>query len=273
MYGFRNRVASTSSLSPAAGTLQAWRAAEPDGPARPSRNGQVWRLSATFACLLGLPAVAHASFTFSAPNLAPGSNYRLIFVTSEETSASASDISTYNAFVNSVAGNDPSLPSTTWTAIASTESESAVANISSVCSGACLNAPVYLVDGSTVIATNQANFFSGTILNALDEDESGNTSGDSYVWTGSTSDGAIDGGSAMGDTGAEIGAGNFTDFGNYMDFGFSVSASDTLPLYAISGLLTVSNAVPEPMSGGLLLLGGAATGLVRRLRRKRPATV
>jgi len=31
--------------------------------------------------------------------------------------------------------------------------------------------------------------------------------------------------------------------------------------------------VPEPVSGSLLLVGGAATGLVRRLRRKRQSAV
>ena len=236
-------------------------------------------MSATFACLRGLPAVAHASFTFSAPNLAPGSPYRLIFVTSASTLGISSNISTYNAYVTSVAGNDLSLPTTTWIAIASTDSVSALANVDSICSGACLTAPIYLVDGSTVIATNQAQFFGGTILHAIGEDESGNTPSNSYVWTGSTTSGLVKVGFAMGDTDAEVGNSTQTTSGFYMDIGFPFGAhepstvSDTsLAMYAISGELTVpepKTSAPEPMSGSLLLVGGMATGLVRRLRRKR----
>jgi hypothetical protein len=276
MFGFRNRFLAASSLSPTGD----WQLTAPAGPARlPTRNTHVWRMSATLACLLGLPVTAHADFTFSAPNLAPGSPYRLIFVTSEETLATSTSISTYNAFVTSVAGNSPTLPTTTWTAIASTESESAVANISSVCSGACLTAPIYLVDGATVIAMNQSLFFSGTILNAIDEDESGNTPSGQYVWTGSTSSGLVNTGVALGDTDAEVGNASITTGGNYMDIGFPFNANtgftqsdSSLPLYAISGELTVperKTSTPEPMSGSLLLVGGIATGLVRRLRRKR----
>jgi hypothetical protein len=42
------------------------------------------------------------------------------------------------------------------------------------------------------------------------------------------------------------------------------------PIYAISGVITTPT-VSEPATLSVLALGGVATGLVRRLRRKRPS--
>ena len=57
----------------------------------------------------------------------------------------------------------------------------------------------------------------------------------------------------------------------YLNNGWNFnSSSSNFPLYAISGQLNVPASTPEPMSGALLLVGGAATGLVRRLRRRQP---
>lgn len=229
-------------------------------------------MSVAMLCLLGLPAVAHADYI--APNLAPGSAYRLIFVTSDSITATSSDEATYNSFVNEEASQNSSLPTTTWTAITSTESQSAVGNVDTVCSTeACLNAPIYLVDGTTLIAANQASLFGGTLNTSIYETQSGGQPSSSYIWTGSTTDGQINSGNALGDSGAEIGNLSFTNgSGFYTDilafaFGWDFSASASLPVLAISGELTVPSSVPEPASSLLLLTSLAGTGLVLRRRR------
>lgn len=232
-----------------------------------ARDFPLLRVSATIVGLLGLPVAAQASFT--PPNLPSGSAYRLIFVTSDTTDATSTAISTYNTFVTTAAGFDSTLPSTSWSAIASTSTTSALNNVDAVCSTiGCQSAPIYLVDG-TLVANNQSDLFSQAAINPISEDENG-TSYSGYVWTGSTS-GGNSSSAAMGSASAEVGNNTFSFPSDYFDIGFSYTNATKLPLYAISGQLTVP--APEPMSGSLLLVGGVATGLVRRLRRKcgRPA--
>lgn len=244
----------------------------PIGPSAPSRTPPLLSMSVAMVCLLGLPVVAHASYM--PPNLAPGSTYRLIFVTSGTIDGTSSDESTYNNFANSQAALNSSLPSTTWSAITSTEATSALANIDAVCtSAACLAAPIYLVDATTLVATNQAALFSGLLGTAIYETQTGATSNPSYVWTGSTASGGIASGNAMGDSSPVIAFPSSTNgTGQHPNIfsGGNFPASTSNPIYAISGALSVP--VPEPASGALLLTGLASTGLVLRRRRKqRPA--
>jgi hypothetical protein len=272
MFGYRNKVLSASALSPSAMTEQGWQLAAPlSGPRSSPVDFPLLRLSATVVCLLGLPALAHADPAFLGPaGLPAGSPYRLIFVTSTLTPATSGNLPDYNTFVTDAATLNSGLPKTTWTAIASTEGESAVDNVTAGCAGGCLSVPIYLVDGTTLIANNQGQLFSGTILNTITEDEHGSalsTSKSNYVWTGSNADGTTDPGEALGDANPMAGTANSTT--SYLVSFSGFSSSTSFPLYAISGQLTVPTSTPEPMSGSLLLAGGAATGLVRRLRRKR----
>ncbi|MDE2515141.1 MAG: VPLPA-CTERM sorting domain-containing protein [Rhodospirillales bacterium] len=245
----------------------------PIGPSAASRTPPLLGMSVAMVCLLGLPVVAHASYI--APNLAAGSNYRLIFVTADTIQATSSNEATYNNFANSEAALNSSLPSTTWSAITSTEATSAITNIDAVCTtSACLNAPIYLVDATTLIATNQAALFSGLLKTAIYETQSGATSNPYYVWTGSTSSGEIATGNAMGDSGPSVGlpsATNGTGQHPSIFSGSNFGASFANPIYAISGVLTVPASVPEPASAALLLTGLAGTGLVLRRRKQRPA--
>jgi hypothetical protein len=224
-------------------------------------------MSAAIVGLLGLPVAAQA--TYIPPDLLPGSAYRLMFVTSTDTTAQSSSISTYNSFVTSAAALNPSLPSATWTAIASTGSISAVTNIDTACSGGCLSDPIYLVDGTTLIAANQAALFSGTILHTVTETQNGAGSSPANVWTGSNANGSIATQDfALGGEHPKTGFPQFTNW-EWLAGGTTTENTYSFPLYAISSQLTVPAAAPEPASGSLLLVGVAATGLVRRLRRRR----
>jgi hypothetical protein len=242
--------------------------------------------STALACVLGFPAVAAASSFEEPTGLAPGSTYRLIFVTSDTTTATSSNIATYNTLANTDA-NLPAavafgLPSSTWSAVAGTDTVSALSNISVGCTGSCLTDPIYLVNG-TEVATSQAALFSAPILTDIDLTEVGGAAPShtgyydaNYVWTGSNPDGSLADVEppyyvyGLGDSSGYAGAGLSDSTSYYLDDG-NDTQTIAEPIYAISGELTVPSAniaAPEPMSAALLLTGGVMTGLARIRRRK-----
>jgi hypothetical protein len=230
-------------------------------------------VSAALACLLSVPAVAHADFVPP-----PGvTDYRLIFVTADTTAAVSSNIADYNSFATSEAALNPNLPSTIWTAVASTDPVNAVSNIA--CTPDCSNIPIFLVDGTEVATSSTALFNAATVslLNGIDEDQFGNSTA-GYVWTGSFSDGTaniqtFDGDtfdSTMGNGGpVEVGFSGATD-GRAIDGGGPWFVGDPIdgltgePVYAISNVIST----PEPATVSLLAFGGLMTGLLGRFRRR-----
>jgi hypothetical protein len=212
--------------------------------------------------ILGLPAAALADFMPPAGVM----DYRLAFVTDMTTDATSTDIATYNTIVSTEAADNPDLPSTIWTAIASTASVSAASNIS--CGATCdNNVPIFLVDG-TEVATSATALFEGAIMNSISEDEFGDVGPNAYVWTGSNSDGSADAGATLGTADPEAGNAFLGTIGGLLATQ-TESADNQLSLLAISG--EISAPVPEPISLSLLAFGGIATGLAKR-RKRQPAT-
>ena len=72
--------------------------------------------------LLGVAGSVSAAPVTAPTGLSPGEQYRLAFMTSTLSTATATDIATYNTFVTNVANSVTELADlgTTWTAIAST---------------------------------------------------------------------------------------------------------------------------------------------------------
>jgi hypothetical protein len=257
-----------------------------------------WTGTATTACLLALPVMAQADPAFTLPvGLSPGEQYRLMFVTTNTTPGDDNLIADYNSFVSTDAALNPSLPSTTWKAVASTSTVSAATNID--CGTSCDALPVFLVNGTQVAnssGTGTNGLFSGALLVPINVTESGTSAPTGYpnfyVWTGSTPSGGIapiNSYSYGGPSDDEFTVtyngplGTATPYPTVGDdqssddeaFNFGSNAGeDTQGLYAISGALTVPGAsVPAPGGAPLFLLGGLVAFVARKFRRGERQTV
>lgn len=126
----------------------------------------------------------------------PGDTYRLVFVSSTLIDATSSDISVYNAHVQSAA-NAAGYGSVTWKAIVSTATIDARDNTVTNPLFDGDGEPVYLINGTDVIATGYEDLWDGSISHAINLNE--NLGGLNYslpiwtqyspVWTGTAIDG------------------------------------------------------------------------------------
>jgi hypothetical protein len=195
------------------------------------------------------------------PDLAPGSTFRFVFETDGSTTATSSNIADYDNFVNAQAnGATYDGQTVTWQAIGSTASVDAITHI-----GVNPNiSGVYLVTGQQVATgdgTSAGGLWSGAIQTQINVDIASNTLTNALVWTGSDADG---GGASSGwvlgntgDGGVVVLGGNFMTAAGWVSLTNSYSYS-TSQMYAISSVLTVAAAVPEPSSGLLALIGISA---------------
>jgi hypothetical protein len=170
-------------------------------------------------------------------------SYRIAFVTSGTTNATATDIATYNAFVNNAANAPGSLLAplnTTWRVIGSTAAVSAFANV-----GGSDPAPIYRMNGTKVASSGAALFNTATtpLAAAVDLDEHGNvvlaSGGVHGVWTGTNADGSSSTVFHLGTTFPEVAAGWDTYIGGLWLAGPNLSSGFPNPLYGISVDLTV----------------------------------
>jgi hypothetical protein len=187
------------------------------------------------------------------PNLPAGSQYELIFVTADETTATSTDISTYNSFVTAEANSDPILAAlgVTWQAVASTASINAATNAPS--SGL----PVYNTGGGEVAA---AGLYTANLLMPIKDTQFGVPiiiaedpwTGTDYTGTASTN--------PLGSSLPWYGDAYTTlsiwahDFGHPADY--------PLPVFALSSPITVPlSPTPEPATvmilGSICLMYGA----------------
>jgi len=235
---------------------------------------------------LWLPASAAWAQVIVPPNLAPGSKYRLVFVTGSwsyqnesgngTTQALSGYIADYNVLVTKVANSNAKLKElgTTWTAIASTAAISAKANTATTGEGV----PIYRLSGTADqgygrVADNYADLWDGSIDVPINVTQDGLTlvlADGLTVWTGTDT---------SGNAAYPLGSGNVRygdskdppDYDDdWISLGESKNSSIFRRLYAMSGELTVSS-VPEPASLGLGLavaLAGTAWWTRRRLAGK-----
>lgn len=243
--------------------------------------------------VLGFASISYASPITIPPGLAPGGQYRLVFVSADRTSLTlANTMATYNSFVTTEADANAQLAALTtfWRAIASTAAVTATVNVG------VYNVPVYNLAGQLVAVSDGASgLWSGALAAPVGYDQNGNAFA-TNVWTGTTATGAGAGPAAgylgalggsyrlPGDclsfyTPAQGGVGTCAEYGysgfatgGWVDAGTNFSVNQSYAMYGISDVLTVANnvsEVPEPGTVSLMMLGGMF--LVRKVRRYRGA--
>lgn len=205
--------------------------------------------------------------------LAPGSQYQLIFVTYNGIAGSYTSEAPYNAFANSEAALNPSLPSTSWRAVTST-ADGTNANINAPSDGL----PVYNTAGQ-LVAPAATGLYTENLVNPILYNQFGNSSqgppvdpGQHYgnAWTGSGPNGMPVNSAnwsflpaRMGDAHPVYGASYDPSQG-----WAAVGQSGNLPLgsvYALSAPILLP--IPEP--SGIVLAALGFGGIIAAARRAR----
>ena len=167
------------------------------------------------------------------PNLPYGSQYQIAFVTADARNASSTNISDYNSFVTQEAAANPSLPTTTWRAIASTPSVNAINNAATSAS-----IPIYNTHGQK-IANGSSDFWYPAHLAGINYDQYG-IQEFSLAWTGSNPNGSAS--NPLGQLNAENGyVPNYTS-SQWISYGES-AANNASPFYALSAPVTLVSTV------------------------------
>ncbi len=221
----------------------------------------ICKLSCLAMVLLGSTA-GYGGTIFTTPTgLAPGTQYQLLFVTSDVTFATSTNISDYNTFVTNEAALNATLAAfdlangVSWTAIGSTTTVNANANAPS--SGLVYNL------GNTELAAS--GVYGGSLLSPVSLDENGNSSTNA-VWTGSNTAGTAAGGiNDLGQTFTEYGFASLATAGWIADTN-GIESDNGLSLYALSSVITVAQTSSTPEPGTLGLTAGAALLLFWRMR-------
>ena len=234
-------------------------------------------LSGVALATLGISSAAQAAILL--PSLTPGSQYRLVFVTSGTRNATSTSIADYNTFVNNAAQVSTNLntalttagftPSTiNWKAIASTAAVNARVNTATRATDTSV--PIYRLDGAQV-ATGNVDLWDGTISNRIQYNELGSLVGALRVWTGTLASGVTSGNGLNALGRSSVSYGTTSNVNGLWIFAADDGQLKSNNLYGISDIVTVPTpttaTTPEPSSllsfitlGGLIL-GGAVRGV------------
>jgi hypothetical protein len=186
------------------------------------------------------------------PNLPPGTQYEILFVTLDPTAATSTDITTYNTFAAHEANLSPAIAALhlSWNAVASTAAVDAI-----------VNAPdngiaVYNTQGIE-LATAATGIYNGDILEPVQFNQFGNSEA-TFPATGAN---PLGGATAepMG-TALEVTLGRSTvpngSGENWLDASFGPQ-NTTYPIYALSLPITAPEPATIAMLGwALLTIGG-----------------
>lgn len=196
---------------------------------------------------------------------AAGDQYRLVFVTSSSMPATETNISVYNAFVQSAAAGSTTytnLGDATWKAIGSSSNVSAKVNTGTDGAG---GVPVILMDGITVMATDNADLWNGTAVLTAGPyagdwaapifDENG-VYRNTWVWAGSNTDGTTYTGQYLGTTeNTKVRRGKTGPGENYASAHWILRADQTKTFsYAIYGLSEPLTLVSTAPAGTMIMV-------------------
>jgi hypothetical protein len=230
------------------------------------------RLVVGFFVLAGSTFTVQAAPIVLPAGLNPGDSYRLAFVTSATITAEFTDINVYNTFVNNLTNGVAELSalSLSWTAIASTSGVDARDNTNTN-PGTSTGAPIYLLDGVTMIANDNTDLWDDDIGAPLNIDENGNVVAATQAWTGSNTDGTGRVGQELGSPLAISGDTNLSNF-----FWITLTShprTTSWRMYAISETITIPGGEPEVEISGpghlaLMAIGLVGIGITRRRIRR-----
>ncbi len=209
--------------------------------------------------VFAIPATYLVASVIPPIGLTPGSQYQLIFVTEDPSTAISFDITDYNTFVSGEAALSTELPAgATWSAVASTDTVDANVNAPSG------TLPVYNTAGQEVAAAG-VGIYTGALNNLVDYDQFGNEAAAAEannVWTGSDFTGTGIPGATLGGSGdAEVG--QVALDGTWLQLTTDIKVAEVAysrPFYALSSAITVPT--PEPASVALALFAVAALAAV-----------
>lgn len=203
----------------------------------------------------------------------PDGQYCLVFITSEVHDAVSSDIEVYNDWVQGLAnaagiGNTSALlpGGVEWKAIGSTATVDARDNTGTNPLVDGVGVPVYLLDGTTLIANDNADLWDGQIANGIDQYQAENTSTvHTWVFTGTKNDGTkADGVNMWSHLGNEDGTKAVQGSPNPAMWITGNTGWAGAPLTDEIRFYAISEVIPEPATMALLGLGGLT--LLRRRR-------
>ncbi len=215
-------------------------------------------LAVVFVVALATSQATHVAAGVMPPNLPPGSQYQLAFVTAGTTTATSSDIAFYDTFVRAEAALNPELPqSVTWDAVGTTAAVMASVNAPSA------GLPVYNTAGVEV-ASAATGLYASTLLSPIDFDQYGNLSF-TTVWTGvySVFDDSLHPGSLGFPNDGNVLVGNTNpNAGSLWIAGAVDLATNQHSLYALSTPITVPT--PEPATLALAAIAGLSAVAFRK---------
>ena len=195
--------------------------------------------------------------------LNPGDHYHIAFITAGGKNARSTNIDVYNSFATTEAkrpGSQVGRIDTHWLAMVSTELVDVAANTNTApahgvkadASGQYVRGtagresaqtgyPIYLVDGRTVVARSYDDLWDGTLVHSINVDQFGKSVESTAVWTGSAPRGHATQHRFMGSDTPRYGNTDLLD-GRWLSVAIGPRNSRAMPLYVISGVLTVPDA-------------------------------
>ena len=208
------------------------------------------------------PALCNGGVITTPTDLAPGAKYYLIFITGtgNDLTGQSSNISDYDAFVTSQALQNSELSGITWKALGSTSTVSARDHLN------IGDFPIYRLD-NVRIANNATDLWDGSIATTGMTHQGGGILPNSFVWTGSNSDGTTSS-YYLGSATPVLGFTQYSD-SNWINHRHDFPSSSSHRMLAVSQLLTVGGsgpAVPEPATITFWSLT-TSFGLLLRKRR------
>jgi hypothetical protein len=171
------------------------------------------------------------------PDLLPGEQYRVLFVTSTDRNATSTNIADYNAFVTAAASSEADFASlgTTWSAVASTAAVSARNNTNTNPANG-VGVPIYRPDGLR-LAVGNTDFWKCPLVPSPDLTETGTANPYSLVWTGTSDLGTVVAGQGLGASNPRYGVSS----GPCWVYAGQDLRFSSYPLYALSDVLTATN--------------------------------